>query len=179
MPLLLRVAIFLGAVLVVLTVMLFVFAQMVRQTSMFFPDKFPNGDWTTTASDVTFKTDDGLQLHGWLYRAAGEHAPLLVWMHGNGGNITERAPMAAELANRGVSVLLFDWRGYGKSEGTPSEDALYHDAPANRSAGRMPPTPPPAAPCVVWSSRTPSPPLQHSATPSTTRSRSAGSRRAP
>ena len=130
MPLLLRVAIFLAALMVVLTVMLFVFAQMVRRTSMFFPDKFPSGDWTTTASDVTFKTDDGVQLHGWLYRAADGHAPLLVWMHGNGGNITERAPMAAELARRGVSVLLFDWRGYGKSDGTPTEDALYRDAVA-------------------------------------------------
>lgn len=123
-----RIAIFLVALLVVLTGMLYVFAQFVRRTSMFFPDKFPSGDWSTTAADVTFKTDDGVELHGWLFRAANERAPLLVWMHGNAGNITGRAPMASELARRGVSVLLFDWRGYGKSAGTPSEDALYHDA---------------------------------------------------
>jgi uncharacterized protein len=123
-PLLLRIAVFLA----VLIVALYGFTQLVRRTSMFFPDKFPRGDWNTTASDVTFKTDDGVLLHGWLFRAPDEHAPLLVWMHGNGGNITERAPMASELARRGVSVLLFDWRGYGKSAGTPSEDGLYHDA---------------------------------------------------
>ncbi|HJT17064.1 MAG TPA: alpha/beta fold hydrolase, partial [Thermoanaerobaculia bacterium] len=44
------------------------------------------------------------------------------------GNITERAPEATEIARRGISVLLFDWRGYGKSEGTPSESALFDDA---------------------------------------------------
>ncbi|SRR5260221_1949169 len=123
-PLLLRVTVFL----VVLLIALYGFAQFVRRTSMFFPDKYPNGDWNTTASDETFTTDDGVQLHGWLFRAVNAHAPLLVWMHGNGGNITERAPIASELARRGVSVLLFDWRGYGKSAGKPSEDALYHDA---------------------------------------------------
>ena len=120
----LRVVVFLAVLLVVL----YGFAQYVRRTTMFFPDKYPSGDWSTTASDVTFKTDDGVQLHGWLFRAPNDHAPLLIWMHGNAGNITERAPMASELARRGVSVLLFDWRGYGKSAGTPSEDALYDDA---------------------------------------------------
>src|SRR5258708_1494553 len=120
----LRVTIFL----VVLRIALYGFAQFVRRTSMFFPDKYPNGDWNTTAADEMFTADDGVQLHGWLYRAVNAHAPLLVWMHGNGGNITERAPIASELARRGVSVLLFDWRGYGKSAGEPSEDALYHDA---------------------------------------------------
>jgi uncharacterized protein len=48
----------------------------------------------------------------------------------HGGNITERAPIAAELARRGVSVFVFDWRGYGKSGGSPSEAALYRDAVA-------------------------------------------------
>ncbi len=69
-PFLLRIAIFLG----VLLVALYGFTQLVRRTSMFFPDKFPTGDWNTTASDVTFRTDDGIQLHGWLFRAAGAHA---------------------------------------------------------------------------------------------------------
>jgi fermentation-respiration switch protein FrsA (DUF1100 family) len=110
---------------------MFLFAQFVRRTGMFFPERYPEGMWDTHLStpqaDVTFRTDDGVRLHGWLFRAAGS-APLMIWFHGNGGNITERAPLAAELARRGVSVLLFDWRGYGKSEGSPSESALYHDA---------------------------------------------------
>jgi fermentation-respiration switch protein FrsA (DUF1100 family) len=109
----------------IVLVVLFLYAQMVRRSSMFFPSKFPEGTWTTTAADVHFKTSDGVQLHGWLFKS-GE--PLLIFFHGNGGNITERAPIATELARRGISVLLFDWRGYGKSEGTPSESGLFLDA---------------------------------------------------
>jgi len=114
-----------AAVILILVIILFAYAHMVRRSSMFAPAKFPEGDWTTTAEDVHFKASDGVQLHGWLFRA-GE--PLLVWFHGNAGNICERAPMAAELARRGISILLFDWRGYGKSEGTPTESGLFKDA---------------------------------------------------
>jgi fermentation-respiration switch protein FrsA (DUF1100 family) len=109
----------------IVLIALFLYAQLVRRTSMFFPAKFPEGNWTSVAEDVQFTTTDGVRLHGWFYRA-GE--PLLIWFHGNAGNITERAPMAAELARRGISVLLFDWRGYGKSEGSPSESGLFRDA---------------------------------------------------
>jgi hypothetical protein len=108
-----------------LVLILYLYAQLVRRTSMFFPSRYPEGEWKTTAEDVQFTTSDGVRLHGWLFRA-GE--PLLIWFHGNAGNITERGPTAAELARRGVSVLLFDWRGYGKSEGSPSESGLFRDA---------------------------------------------------
>jgi len=109
----------------IVLIILFLYAQLVRRTSMFFPSKFPEGNWTTTAADVHFKTSDGVQLHGWLFRSG---PPLLIFFHGNAGNITERAPIATELARRGTSVLLFDWRGYGKSEGSPSESGLFEDA---------------------------------------------------
>lgn len=116
-------------------VLLFLFAQYVRRTGMFFPERYPLGDWDTSAlaikpQDVQFTTDDGVKLHSWLFRAAERQAPLVIWFHGNGGNITERAPAAIGLAQRGLSVLLFDWRGYGRSAGSPSEGALYHDAVA-------------------------------------------------
>jgi fermentation-respiration switch protein FrsA (DUF1100 family) len=92
---------------------------------MFFPSKYPEGMWKTTAEDVQFTASDGVKLQGWFYRA-GE--PTLIFFHGNAGNITERATIASELARRGISVLLFDWRGYGKSEGSPSESGLFRDA---------------------------------------------------
>jgi pimeloyl-ACP methyl ester carboxylesterase len=101
---------------------------------MFFPDRYPSGDWDTTRyaiapQDVLFPSRDGTNLHGWLFRAATTpHAPLMVFFHGNAGNLTDRAPVSAELARRGISVLVFDWRGYGKSEGTPREERLYDDA---------------------------------------------------
>src|SRR5438045_7409727 len=116
-----RVAVF-AAVLLLLA---FGFAQFVRRTTMFFPSR--DGDWHI-AGDLWFTAADGVRLHGWLFRASEPHAPLLVWCHGNAGNITDRAPIAAALARRGASVFLFDWRGYGKSDGDPSEAALYRDA---------------------------------------------------
>ncbi len=92
---------------------------------MFFPSRYPEGEWKTTAEDVQITTSDGVRLHGWFFHAG---APTLIFFHGNAGNITERAPIATELARRGISVLLFDWRGYGKSEGSPSESGLFRDA---------------------------------------------------
>jgi len=56
--------------------------------------------------------------------------PVVLWAHGNGGNLTGRAPDAQALADAGVSVLVFDYRGYGRSEGTPSEAGIYLDAEA-------------------------------------------------
>src|SRR6266545_867946 len=109
----------------IILIILFLYAQLVRRTSMFFPAKYPEGIWKTSADDVQFTASDGVRLHGWFFRA-GE--PLIIWFHGNAGNITERGPMATELARRGISVLLFDWRGYGKSEGSPSESGLFCDA---------------------------------------------------
>lgn len=112
---------------------LYAFARYARRASMFFPDRFPIGLWDVQGlavgpEDHYFTTSDGVRLHGWLFRAGDEQAPVILWLHGNAGNITNRAPMAAELARRGVSVFLAEWRGFGRSEGRPSEDGLYHDA---------------------------------------------------
>ena len=112
---------------------LYVFTRFVRRNSMFFPSRHPEGAWDTRAfpvqpEDVTFRADDGVALHGWLFRARDASQPLIIWFHGNAGNITERAPMAAEFARRGVSTLVFDWRGYGKSDGQPDEEGLLRDS---------------------------------------------------
>jgi alpha-beta hydrolase superfamily lysophospholipase len=115
----------------VLFVAVIAFAQFVRRTSMFFPDRYPAGNWQLAgAEDEWFTTGDGVKLHGWLFRATDPAAPLLVFFHGNAGNITERGPIAAELARRGVTTFVFDWRGYGRSEGSPSEEHLFRDAEA-------------------------------------------------
>lgn len=120
-----------GVFLAVLALAIVVFAQFVRRTSMFFPDRYPRGDWKIAgAEDQWITTSDGVRLHDWIFRATDSQAPMLVFFHGNAGNITNRAPIAAELAKRGVTTLVFDWRGYGKSGGSPSESALYRDAEA-------------------------------------------------
>src|SRR5260370_12601101 len=114
----------------ILVLLLFLYAQLVRQTSMFFPAKYPLGEWNTAnlalqPEDVEFQSSDGVRLHGWFFKA-GE--PTLIFFHGNAGNITERGPAAAGLAKRGTSVFVFDWRGYGKSEGRPTESGIFRDA---------------------------------------------------
>lgn len=122
-----------GIVAVAAVAGLFGFAQYVRRSSMFLPDRYPTGNWDTSALPMQpvehrIRTRDGISLHGWLFRANDTGAPMMIWCHGNAGNITERAATAAKLAQHGVSVLLFDWRGYGKSEGKPTERGLLLDA---------------------------------------------------
>jgi pimeloyl-ACP methyl ester carboxylesterase len=67
-------------------------------------------------------------------RADGPAIGHVLFCHGNGGNISDRAPHAALLATAGLDVLLFDYRGYGRSPGRPDEESTYVDARAARAA---------------------------------------------
>ena len=75
------------------------------------------------------QTGDGVRLHAW-YASGGRDAPSLIWSHGNGGNIAGRGDVLLALAGRGLNVLAYDYRGYGKSGGRPSESGVYRDAEA-------------------------------------------------
>jgi fermentation-respiration switch protein FrsA (DUF1100 family) len=112
----------------VLLVAILVFAQVLRRTGMFFPDRYPTGRWDMGGEDHTFETSDGVRLHAWWFRARDANAPVLIWFHGNAGNLTDRADMAEQLAKRGVSVFVFDYRGFGRSEGRASESRIYRDS---------------------------------------------------
>jgi uncharacterized protein len=117
----------------VLLAAIYLFSLYLRRTGMFFPDVYPLGRWETTAwlvppSEHYFKTTDGVKLHAWYFRAANPEAPVIVWCHGNAGNLTDRADMGSEFAKRGISVFLFDWRGFGRSEGKAIEGKLFRDA---------------------------------------------------
>jgi uncharacterized protein len=86
-------------------------------------------------SDLTFETDDGERLHGWWISArSDELLGNLLLCHGNAGNIGDRVLHAAQLSAFGFDVLLFDYRGYGRSSGRPSEEGTYRDARAARAA---------------------------------------------
>lgn len=67
-------------------------------------------------------------LHGWLFPPSGSQSPVLLVFHGNAGNISHRLEWIAPFVRRGLGVLLFDYRGYGKSSGKPSEQAFREDA---------------------------------------------------
>lgn len=74
-------------------------------------------------------TEDSERLHAW-YAAGRGSGPTLLWSHGNAGNIDSRRDVLLALAQRGLGVLAYDYRGYGKSSGAPHEAGVYLDAAA-------------------------------------------------
>lgn len=93
-------------------------------------------DMSLEFEDVYFETEDGLRLHGWWVPGPTNDVTLL-WFHGNGGNLSDRVGILELLHNElGASVFMFDYRGYGRSEGKPSEQGLYADARAALEALR-------------------------------------------
>lgn len=99
---------------------------------IYFPYKYPEGNWQPEvyglkAEDSFFTTSDVVQLHGWFFPVESPKATLL-WCHGNAGNITHRLDNIRRLLPLGINVFIFDYRGYGKSEGEPSEEGVYRDA---------------------------------------------------
>lgn len=79
--------------------------------------------------DVSLKTADNVTLHGW-YVPAEDSKGTILFFHGNAGNISHRLDSIAIFYRLGFSVFIFDYRGYGKSDGTPSEKGIYLDAEA-------------------------------------------------
>ena len=86
-------------------------------------------DWGLDYRDLAIRTEDGVQLHGWYIPANGARRVLL-FFHGNAGNISHRGESIAIFHRLGLDVLIIDYRGYGRSQGVPSEDGLYRDARA-------------------------------------------------
>ena len=116
-----------GGYALVLTV-LFVFQNRL----LFFPSPTLEADPAARGmpfEETTFETDDGERLHGWWIPAEKPRATLL-FFHGNAGNISHRLDLVEIFRNLGLNVFLFDYRGYGRSTGKPSEDGLYRDAAA-------------------------------------------------
>jgi len=118
---------------------------------IYFPTAYPDGFWTghpactregefsPRIEDCNFRTSDGVQLHGWYCTPVrcegGKVVPVaaekvLLWFHGNAGNLTYRYDMIRALMELPVQVFIIDYRGYGKSEGKPTEQGLYLDARA-------------------------------------------------
>jgi fermentation-respiration switch protein FrsA (DUF1100 family) len=101
--------------------------------TLYYPMRYPDGNWgaqsVLAAKDVEVTASDGVQLHAWWIERPG--APLAtLHLHGNAGNITHRDLVAGIVTAAGSSVLLLDYRGYGKSKGRPTEAGLYRDATA-------------------------------------------------
>lgn len=77
--------------------------------------------------EINFKADDGVQLNGWFVPKKSSRATLL-FLHGNAGNISHRVDIIKLFHHINLNVFIFDYRGYGRSKGKPSEKGLYKDA---------------------------------------------------
>jgi fermentation-respiration switch protein FrsA (DUF1100 family) len=77
--------------------------------------------------DVYYRTQDNLMLNGWFFKDP-QAASTLIFAHGNAGNIGDRIFKIKFFHDLGLNVFIFDYRGYGKSEGRPSEKGIYLDA---------------------------------------------------
>ncbi len=85
--------------------------------------------WGLSHEEVELTTDDGVKLHGWyLPHPAATHT--MLFFHGNGGNISHRGDSLLIFHRLGLSVLIIDYRGYGRSGGEADEGGLYLDAQA-------------------------------------------------
>lgn len=83
-------------------------------------------DW----ENVRLTTEDDVTLHGWYLPAPAEPHFTLLFFHGNASNISHRLETLATFHEIGVATLIIDYRGFGQSEGQPSEEGLYRDAEA-------------------------------------------------
>lgn len=113
----------------------------VQRQLIYFPDATqvpPAGEVMPGARDVTLHTDDGLELGAWFLPARGGRDPrtpmAVLVAPGNGGNREGRAGLAEQLSDRGLAVLLMDYRGYGGNPGSPTEEGLAADALAAAEA---------------------------------------------
>lgn len=114
---------------------------MFFEKRIIFPaDRFPDGPWDLAdrllpgRQEVELVAEDDVRLHGWWVPVDARKFPTpratVLFFHGNAGNLAHRAGWLAWLRDRGCQSLAIDYRGYGKSEGSPSEKGCYRDARA-------------------------------------------------
>lgn len=105
-----------------------------EHSQVYHPDRLLRADASKLArpfEEAHFAASDGVKLHGWYFPSTnGVSAPVFLFCHGNAGNIGDRLDAAAALLETGAAVFLFDYRGFGRSEGRPSEQGTYLDAHA-------------------------------------------------
>ena len=110
------------------------FLLLFENKIIFHPSPYPDGYWNPTtlgvpAQDIYFNSEDGVKLHAWFIPAPNADATLL-WFHGNAGNLSHRLDNIQRLKRLNLNIFIFDYRGYGRSEGEPDEQGIYKDSKA-------------------------------------------------
>ena len=133
-----RVILSLVATLAVVWAAVLVLASLLQDRLLYFPvrrlESSPEA-WGLRSEELRLTASDGTRLHGWWIPAPRQPAPAHVLLcHGNAGNIGDRVLHARLLAEAGLDTFLFDYRGYGRTDGSPDEEGTYRDARAARRA---------------------------------------------
>lgn len=99
--------------------------------AFYYPDNKVYGQAPWSAESVTFTAKDGTRLHGWFIPSAtgptDNAVATVIHVHGNAGNMSAHWPLVSWLPERNYNLFMFDYRGFGKSQGTPSQRGLYDD----------------------------------------------------
>jgi uncharacterized protein len=104
----------------------------IENSILFYPDKVLEATpkkINLAFDDVSLLTADKVKIHAWWVPRENARATLIL-SHGNAGNISHRLAKLRIVHDLGLNVLLYDYRGYGRSEGTPNEKGLYADVQA-------------------------------------------------
>lgn len=121
-----------GIILLLSYAVILLIVYLKQDSMLYFPER---ALWTTPKSaglsyeDVILRTNDGINIAAWYVPADNEQGVLL-FCHGNAGNISHRLDSIRIFHGMNLSVLIFDYRGYGNSQGKPSENGTYLDAEA-------------------------------------------------
>jgi fermentation-respiration switch protein FrsA (DUF1100 family) len=112
--------------------LIYFYARYLEKNSLYFPMAVLEATPEQVGleyEDIDFNSQNGIALHGWFIPKTNSKITVL-FCHGNGGNISHRLDKILFFNKLGVSIFIFDYRGYGQSKGTPSEVGLYQDTQA-------------------------------------------------
>jgi len=130
----------LGIFIVSVISIIFLYFRHLERVTIYSPTKIINttpSDLDLPHEEVILRTSDGVCIYGWFIQASTEHRPefmensqrgVVLFCHGNAGNMSHRLDKYNIFHDMGLNVFAFDYRGYGKSEGMPTEEGLYKDA---------------------------------------------------
>lgn len=118
---------------VILALVFWIGLRWFERANLYFPDRTPMGahpgSYGLEYEELKIQAEDGPTIHGW-YVENKPDSPVILVSHGNAGNISHRLDKLLIFRRAGASVLLYDYRGYGLSTGSPTEQGTYRDAQA-------------------------------------------------
>jgi uncharacterized protein len=117
--------------LLIFSLLIFAYVRYIESKSVFFPSREAELNpkfMSLSFEDIYFTTPDKLKIHAWFIPGDGRYT--ILFCHGNAGNISTRLDKIVLLYGVQVNLFFFDYRGYGVSEGAPSERGLYTDTRA-------------------------------------------------